>query len=173
MQIKRRQKIAKNQLKNFCRDANGDTGTGISHAHHALRPSPSASPLPALYTHSRYRMSDKRNSKRKEEEEEKQLEKNGKKLRAKSAGSLRDSHWPNVPKCTSRHAHGHGLSMELRIQMSLYLSPSLSYRLRVQVCAMYVSSEGFELGFAATMRANVTNKTQRCEIKNDIRIQIE
>lgn len=77
-QIKRRQKIAKNQLKNFCRDGNGDTGTRISHAHHARRASPSPSPLPALYTHSRYRMSDKRNSKRKEEEEEKQLEKMGK-----------------------------------------------------------------------------------------------
>lgn len=69
-----------------------------------------------------------------------------------------DCQWSCVSKCLSIY---------------LPLSFAHTHTLSVQVCAMYVSSEGFELGFAATMRANVTNKTQRCEIKNDIRIQIE
>lgn len=69
-----------------------------------------------------------------------------------------DCQWSCVSKCLS---------------LSLSLSHTHTHTLCVQVCAMYVSNEGFDLGFAATMHANVTNKTQRCEIKNDIWIQIE
>jgi len=76
-----------------------------------------------LYTHSRYRMSDKRKTKR-----------NEKKLWAKSAASLQDSHWPGpnpnraVRPNVHPRTHGHGLSMELRIRMAaLTFADSLSH----------------------------------------------
>lgn len=72
--------------------------------------------------------------------------------------------------------------MELRIQMA---PPTLSFSLLLTLCLSLAHTSYVEcyvvrierrirIGIRSNnARANVTNKTQRCEIKNDIRIQIE
>lgn len=138
-----------------------------------------------IYTLSRdwrYRMSDKRNSKWERKKNGKNCGLNPLAACGIPIGPDQSSSPGRTPKCTSRHAHGYGLSMELRIQMA---PPTLSFSLLLTLCLSLAHTSYVEcyvvrierrirIGIRSNnARANVTNKTQRCEIKNDIRIQIE